>query len=65
MKLYGAEISQQYIQYNDKKKRHIRYPNSISYPKEAAIQEKWGVNNNGFKNNWSLSADKYGRAIRT
>lgn len=41
MKLYGAEISQQYIQYNDKKKRHIRYPNSTSYPREAAEQERW------------------------
>lgn len=42
MKLYGAEVSQRYIQYNDNKKRHIRYPRSEEYPYEARNQEKWG-----------------------
>ena len=40
MKLYGAEISQGYIQYTDKKKRHIRYPRSTEYPHEAKEQER-------------------------
>lgn len=35
MKLYGAKVSQKYIEYKDKKKRHIRYPRSIEYPREA------------------------------
>jgi hypothetical protein len=35
MKLYGAQISQKYIEYKDKKKRHIRYPRSVNYPYEA------------------------------
>ena len=42
MKLYGAKITQQYIQYNDNKKRHRRYPESIEYPREAIMQEKYG-----------------------
>ena len=41
MRLYGAKVSQQYIQYKDKKKRHIRYPNSVKYPRAAAEQERW------------------------
>lgn len=41
MKLYGAQISQEYIQYKDNKKKHIRYPRSEEYPREAAEQEKW------------------------
>lgn len=41
MKLYGAQISQEYIQYKDNKKRHKRYPRSGEYPREAAEQEKW------------------------
>ena len=31
MRLYGAQVSQNYIQYNDGKKRHRRYPASESY----------------------------------
>ena len=41
MKLYGAQVSQKYIEYKDKKKRHIRYPRSINYPYEAKNQEQW------------------------
>lgn len=41
MKLYGAEISQKYIEYKDNKKKHIRYPRSIEYPHEAKNQEQW------------------------
>lgn len=40
MKLYGAKISQNYIQYSDNKKRHIRYPRSEEYPHEAKEQER-------------------------
>ena len=43
MKLYGAKVSQGYIQYKDGKKRHIRYPMSMEYPREA----KEGVRKNG------------------
>lgn len=46
MKLYGAKISQEYIQYKDNKKRHKRYPRSEKYPREAA-EQKNGVINNG------------------
>ena len=41
MKLYGAEVTQKYIEYKDNKKKHIRYPRSKEYPREAAEQEKW------------------------
>ena len=41
MKLYGAEITQNYIQYNDNKKKHIRYPRSEEYPYEAKNQEQF------------------------
>ena len=40
MKLYGAQISQQYIQYTDGKKKHVRYPGSEEYPREAKEQER-------------------------
>ena len=40
MKLYGAKVSQDYIQYTDGKKRHIRYPRSEEYPHEAREQER-------------------------
>ena len=40
VKLYGAEISQGYIQYRDGKKRHVRYPNAGSYPREAKEKER-------------------------
>lgn len=43
MKLYGAKVSQGYIQYKDGKKRHVRYPRSAEYPREA----KEGVRKNG------------------
>lgn len=43
MKLYGAKVSQGYIQYKDGAKRHIRYPRSAEYPREA----KEGVRKNG------------------
>ena len=42
MKLYGAKVSERYIEYKDNKKKHIRYPRSEEYPREAAYQEKWG-----------------------
>ena len=42
MKLYGAQVSEHYIEYRDHKKKHIRYPCSEEYPREAANQEKWG-----------------------
>lgn len=41
MKLYGAEVSQKYIEYKDGKKKHIRYPRSEEYPHEAKIQEQF------------------------
>ena len=41
MKLYGAQVSQDYIVYADSKKKHIRYPRSEEYPHEAREQEKW------------------------
>ena len=41
MKLYGAEVSQNYIEYADNKKRHIRYPRAEEYPREATEQERW------------------------
>lgn len=41
MKLYGAEISQRYIEYKNGKKRHIRYPKSKEYPHEAKWQEQF------------------------
>lgn len=41
MKLYGAQVSQHYIEYKDNKKKHIRYPRSETYPREAKEQEKW------------------------
>ena len=34
MKLYGAKVSQKYIEYKDGKKRHIRYPMSVEYPRK-------------------------------
>ena len=40
MKLYGAEVSKQYIRYKDNKKKHVRYPRSTEYPREAKIQER-------------------------
>ncbi|MBR4696166.1 MAG: hypothetical protein IKO94_08805 [Selenomonadaceae bacterium] len=40
MKLYGAEVSEQYIQYADGKKRHVRYPRAEEYPHEAREQER-------------------------
>lgn len=43
MKLYGAKVSQEYIQYKDNKKKHIRYPRSEEYPYEAT--EWYRVNN--------------------
>lgn len=43
MKLYGAEVSQRYIEYKDNKKRHIRYPRSKEYPYEAT--EQYRINN--------------------
>lgn len=45
MKLYGAEISQRYIEYADGKKRHVRYPRAEEYPHEAKEQERMGKNN--------------------
>ena len=44
MKLYGAEVSQKYIEYKDSKKKHIRYPRSEEYPHEAKWQEQFGGN---------------------
>lgn len=40
MKLYGAKVSQGYIQYKDGKKRHVRYPRAEEYPYEANNQER-------------------------
>ena len=40
VKLYGAEVSQGYIQYLDNKRRHHRYPRAAEYPYEAAEQER-------------------------
>ena len=40
MKLYGAEITQNYIEYADGKKRHVRYPRAEEYPREAREQER-------------------------
>lgn len=40
MKLYGAEITEKYIQLPDRKKRP-RYPRSSEYPYEAAYHEIW------------------------
>ena len=34
MKLYGAQVSEKYIEYHDRKK-HVRYPNSEEYPTAA------------------------------
>ena len=42
MKLYGAEVSQQYIQTADRKRNPVRYPMSEEYPREAEEHEKWG-----------------------
>lgn len=42
MKLYGAEVSERYIEYKDNKKKHIRYPRSVEYPYEAINQERFG-----------------------
>lgn len=40
MKLYGAEVSQRYIEYADGRKQHIRYPRAEEYPYEAREQER-------------------------
>ena len=43
MKLYGADVSEGYIQYKDGKKKHIRYPRAKEYPREAREQERMGI----------------------
>lgn len=40
MKLYGAEVSEHYIEYADRKRKHVRYPRSEEYPHEAREQER-------------------------
>ena len=43
MKLYGAKVTEQYIQLTDnKKKLKYRYPRSEEYPYEARNQEMYG-----------------------
>ena len=39
MKLYGAKITQRYIEYKDHKKKHVRYPNSVNYPSSAKYHD--------------------------
>ena len=34
MKLYGAQVSQNYIQLNNRKRREHTYPDSNSYPRD-------------------------------
>jgi len=41
MKLYGAKISQNYIEVADRNRKPVRYPFAEEYPKEAEEQQKW------------------------
>lgn len=57
MTLYGAEISEHYLEYKDRKRNHIRYPKSVEYPTEALfyyvpIQYDWKKK----KGDWSAAS---------
>ena len=45
MKLYGAKVTQQYIQLRNKKRLKHRWPQSVTYPRAAKIQADYNYKN--------------------